>query len=106
MYDLVLKQARVIDPQAGLDEVCDIAFKDGSVAIIQEFIPASEALESYDLTGRLVVPGLIDLHTHVYWGGAAIGIEPDAYARSESTRLNSSHKPISYAVFCLKKKKY
>ena len=74
MYDLVLKQARVIDPEAGLDKVCDIAFKGGSVAIIQDTIPASEALESHDLTGCLVVPGLIDLHTHVYWGGAAIGI--------------------------------
>ena len=82
MYDLVLKQARVIDPQAGLDKVCDIAFKDGNVAIIQDTIPASEALESHDLTGRLVVPGLIDLHTHVYWGGAAIGIEPDTYAKA------------------------
>ena len=84
MYDLVLKQARVIDPQAGLDKVCDIAFKGGSVAIIQDTIPASEALESHDLTGCLVVPGLIDLHTHVYWGGAAIGIEPDAYAKSSA----------------------
>ena len=41
MYDLVLKQARVIDPQAGLDKVCDIAFKGGSVAIIQDTISAS-----------------------------------------------------------------
>ena len=65
MYDLVLKQARAIDPQAGRDKVCDIAFKGSSVAIIQDTIPASEALESHDLTGCLVVPGLIDLHTHV-----------------------------------------
>ena len=55
MYDLVLKQARVIDPQAGLDKVCDIAFKDGNLAIIRDTIPASEALESHDLTGGLVV---------------------------------------------------
>ena len=55
MYDLVLKQARVIDPQVGLDKVCDLAFKDGNVAIIRDTIPASEALESHELTGRLVV---------------------------------------------------
>ena len=82
MYDLVLKQARVIDPQENLDEVRDIAFCDGNVAAIEKSIPTSEAIESRDLPGCLVIPGLIDLHTHVYWGGAAIGIEPDGYAKA------------------------
>ena len=82
MYDLLLKQARVIDPQENQDEVRDIAFRDGNVAAIEKSIPASEAIESHDLSGRLIVPGLIDLHTHVYWGGAAIGIEPDGYAKA------------------------
>ena len=41
MYDLVLKQARVIDPQENLDEVRDIAFRDGNVAAIEKSIPAS-----------------------------------------------------------------
>lgn len=54
IYDLVLKQARVIDYQAELDKVWDIAFKGSSVAIIQDTSPASEALESHDLTGCLV----------------------------------------------------
>ena len=72
----------MIDFQADLDKVWDIAFKGSSVAIIQETIPASEPLESHDLTGRLVVPGSIDLHRHVYWSGAAIGIEPDRYEKA------------------------
>ena len=65
MYDLVLKHARVIDPQENLDEVCYLAFRDCNIAVIEKSIPASEAIESHDLSGRLVVPGLIDLHTHV-----------------------------------------
>ena len=55
MYDLVLKHARVIDPQENLDEVCDLAFRDGNVAVIEKSIPASEAIDSHDLSGLLVV---------------------------------------------------
>ncbi len=37
--------------------------------------------ETRDVAGRVVVPGLIDLHTHVYWGGTSLGVDPDAYAK-------------------------
>jgi dihydroorotase len=80
MFDLILKGGRVIDPAAGLDESIDVAFADGKVAALGHDL--GEAADIRDVTGRLVVPGLIDLHSHVYWGGTSLGVDPDQYARS------------------------
>jgi predicted amidohydrolase len=68
MVDLILKGGRIIDPATGRDEMADIAFGDGKVTEIGRDLAAKGA-ETVDLRGLLVVPGLIDLHTHVYWGG-------------------------------------
>ena len=79
MFDLVLKGGRILDPAADRDEVADIAFTDGRVAAIGPDL--GPAKETRDVAGRLVVPGLIDLHTHVYWGGTSLGVDPDLYAK-------------------------
>src|SRR6202140_4411030 len=75
MTDLVLRGGRVIDPASGPDETADITFGDGKVTEIGCALPASGS-ESVDAQGLLVVPGLIDLHTHVYWGGISLGVDP------------------------------
>ena len=80
MFDIVLKGGRVIDPAQGIDEVLDVAFADGKVAELGPSL--SEGKATRDVSGRIVVPGLIDLHTHVYWGGTSLGVAPDAYAKS------------------------
>jgi dihydroorotase len=80
MYDLVLAGGRVLDPASGHDAVADVAFQDGRVAAIGD-LAGAEASARRDVAGRLVTPGLIDLHTHVYWGGTALGVDPDAIAR-------------------------
>jgi dihydroorotase len=79
MLDLVLRGGRVIDPAQGLDESLDVAFADGKVAAIGRDLGAAAAVR--DVAGKIVVPGLIDLHTHVYWGGTSLGVAPDDYAR-------------------------
>ncbi|MCR9295454.1 MAG: amidohydrolase/deacetylase family metallohydrolase [bacterium] len=79
MHDLILKNGRVIDPSQGLDSIADVAFADGKVAAVGASLPA-DAREIQDVSGRIVTPGLIDLHTHVYWGGTSIGVDPDAIA--------------------------
>ena len=64
-YDLVLRGGRVVDPSQGIDRLADVAFRDGRVAEVGLNLPGHTI---QDVSGCLVVPGLIDLHTHVYWG--------------------------------------
>jgi len=77
MYDLVLKGGRVVDPSAGLDGKNDIAVQDGKIARIAPDIAATEATRAIDVTGRIVAPGLIDLHAHVFEGVNRTGVNPD-----------------------------
>ena len=79
MNDLVLKNGRVIDPSQGLDRVTDIAFADGKVAAIGDGLTGRN---ERDVRGKIVAPGLIDLHTHVYWGGTSLGVEAELLART------------------------
>jgi dihydroorotase len=79
MNDLVLKGGRVIDPAQGLDKVADVAFAGGKVAAIGHDLAGKD---SRDVKGRIVTPGLIDLHTHVYWGGTSLGVAAELLART------------------------
>jgi dihydroorotase len=79
MNDLVLKGARVVDPSQGLDKVTDIAFAGGKVSAIGDGLAGKD---TRDVKGKIVSPGLIDLHTHVYWGGTSLGVEAELLARS------------------------
>jgi dihydroorotase len=84
MTDLVLKGGRLIDPASGHDETADIAFGDGKVVGIGRELAGADA-EIIDARGLLVVPGLIDLHTHVYWGGTSLGVDASEVARRSGT---------------------
>jgi dihydroorotase len=84
MADLVLRGGRVIDPASGRDETGDIAFGDGKVIAGRHDLAAS-GTEIVDARGLLVVPGLIDLHTHVYWGGTSLGVDAAEVARRSGT---------------------
>jgi len=84
MANLVLTGGRIIDPANGRDEIADIAFADGKVAAIGRDLPCAGA-ETIDVAGKLVTPGLIDLHTHVYWGGTSLGVDAAQVARTSGT---------------------
>jgi dihydroorotase len=79
--DLLLTGGRVIDPARDFDAVADVAFSDGKVSAIGPNLPRDGVGDIRDVSGKLVTPGLIDLHTHVYWGGTSIGVDPTDYAR-------------------------
>ena len=65
-YDVLLSGGRVIDPAQGIDGTLDVAIQDGRVAAVQAAIPRDSAKEVLDVSGKLVLPGLIDTHAHVY----------------------------------------
>jgi dihydroorotase len=77
-YDLVLKGATVIDPSQDLHAQRDVALEDGRIAAIETEIEAP-AQHSLDLRGKILTPGWIDIHAHVYAGSTTWGIQPDAF---------------------------
>lgn len=80
-FDLILRQGRLIDPAQGIDAVTDIAFSNGRVAALGEAATAGRGHAEHDVSGQIVMPGMIDFHTHVYWGGTSISIDADNLAR-------------------------
>ena len=64
--DTVLRGGRVIDPASGLDGIADVALSGAAIAAVGPNLPAEPAHEVIDVTGKLVIPGMIDTHGHVY----------------------------------------
>ncbi|MDB5511277.1 MAG: amidohydrolase [Enterovirga sp.] len=81
-YDLILNGGRVIDPSQGIDRVTGVGFRDGKVAAIGDALDRAGCPDVRDASGLIVSPGLIDLHTHVYWGGTSLGIDAEDFARA------------------------
>jgi dihydroorotase len=63
-FDLVIKGGRVIDPSQKLDRILDVAVRDGKIAGLRADIAATDARDVIDAKGRLVTPGLVDIHAH------------------------------------------
>lgn len=81
-YDLILKGGRVIDPSQTLDGIADVAFEGGKVVKVGKDLKAQPNTLTRDVSGKIVSPGLIDLHTHVYWGGTSLGIDAEQFCRT------------------------
>lgn len=82
--DLLLSGGWVIDPANGLDGPADIGIASGKIARVGAGIPTAEAAQVVDVTGLIVTPGLIDMHTHVYKfrpqpTSYIEGVNPDAH---------------------------
>ena len=78
MYDLLIKGGRVIDPAQNIDDKRDVAITGDKIAKVAKDIPAKEARKVVAAEGKVVTPGLIDVHCHVYDGIYINGAEPDA----------------------------
>jgi dihydroorotase len=94
-YSLLIKGGHVIDPKNGIDSVMDVAIADGKIAEVSASIDSSRASRVADASGLYVVPGLIDLHAHVFYGtedrylsGGSTAVPPDSHSfRSGQTTL-------------------
>lgn len=84
-YELLLRGGRLVDPASGLDAQRDIAISAGRIAAIDTGIPTDRAARVIDAAGCIVTPGLIDLHSHVYWGGTSLGVDADRLAAKSGT---------------------
>jgi dihydroorotase len=76
-YDLLIQGGHVIDPSQKISAVRDVAIAGGKIARIAENIPPAQARQVYDAKGKLVTPGLIDMHTHVYRYGITLSVDSD-----------------------------
>ena len=78
-YDLILSGGRVLDPGSAIDRIADVGFRGGRVATVAD--GPQTGRDRLDVAGCLVIPGMIDFHAHVYWGGTSLGIDGDRLAR-------------------------
>src|SRR6202790_500518 len=84
-FDLVIKGGDVLDPSQALRGKRDIGIRWGVIEAIEPEIPSARALKTIDATGKLVLPGLVDLHCHVYPYGSAIGIPASERVQFQGT---------------------
>src|SRR5467141_349063 len=66
VYDLILQGGHVICPASGIDGVMDVAIAGGKIALVRKDILPSTARQVVDVRGKLVLPGMIDTHAHIY----------------------------------------
>ncbi len=90
-YDLLVKGGKLVDPSQGLSAVRDVAISGDKVARIAAGIPANQARHVLDAAGKIVTPGLIDIHVHVYDGVAPLGIpaDPSCIAKGVTTAVDA-----------------
>ncbi|MFL5100158.1 MAG: amidohydrolase family protein [Xanthobacteraceae bacterium] len=84
-FERVIKGGDVLDPSQSLRGKRDIGIRYGLVEAVEAEIPAERALRVLDAAGKLVTPGLVDLHCHVYPYGSALGIPADELVPHQCT---------------------
>ncbi|MBU3620387.1 amidohydrolase family protein [Polynucleobacter sp. CS-Odin-A6] len=84
-YDLLVTGARVIDPSQNLDSIMDIGIRNGRIVDIQKDLPRDKAAQQINASGKIITPGLVDLHAHTYPQGSAIGLPADELAPFTAT---------------------
>ena len=77
--DLLIKGGTVIDPSQNMHTVADVAVKDGKIQQIAPDIPADGSRSVISAKGKIVTPGLIDVHVHIFEGVGPTGVNADQY---------------------------
>ena len=77
-FDIVIKNGTVVDPSLALHAKRDIAIAGGRIVAVEEHVSDNDTHDVIEADGLLVLPGLVDLHVHVWWGVAHLAIDADA----------------------------
>ncbi len=90
-YDMIIKGGRVIDPSQSVSAPRDVAIAGNKIARVDADIPAAEGRLTLDARGKIVTPGLVDIHVHVYDGVAPLGIpaDPNCIAKGATTVVDA-----------------
>ena len=99
MYDLLIKGGRVIDPANGTDTPMDVAVSGAKIAAVAKNIAEKEANKVVDATGKIVTPGLIDLHAHVCDGIVKNGAPIDMAGVRQGVTTIADAGSTGYAIF-------
>ncbi|TAK23103.1 MAG: amidohydrolase/deacetylase family metallohydrolase [Chloroflexota bacterium] len=101
-YDLVIRGGRMVDPSQGIDAVLDLGIRGPRIVALGPTLAGvgsdgSAARATVDAAGAIVTPGLVDLHTHVWWGVAPLGVEadPNNLARGVTTAVDAGSSGAS-----------
>jgi dihydroorotase len=100
--DLILQGGRVIDPSQDIDTITDVAFSAGKVEKLGKGLVPGAHTVVRNVAGLIVTPGLIDMHTHVYWGGTSLSIDAEEFCRTSgvTTAIDTgSAGPGNFAGF-------
>jgi dihydroorotase len=84
-YDLLIKGGEVLDPSQGLRGKRDIAIHNGRIAAVEADIAADQATQVLSASGHLVLPGLVDLHAHVFPLASGLGLPADELVPQSAT---------------------
>ena len=79
MYDLIVTGGQVIDPSQQLNDFIDLAVTNGKIVAMEKDLKGGIAGNTIKADGKIIVPGLIDLHTHVYQGVSHYGVNADTH---------------------------
>lgn len=98
-FDLVIAGGEVLDPGQKLRGRRDIGIKNSQIAAVASSIPADRSIQRIDVAGRLVTPGLIDLHSHYCPLVSGIGLPPDELVNITATTTGVSPGDAGYHTF-------
>lgn len=101
-YDLLIQGGKLIDPSQGIETVLDVAISGNKIVRLEKDIAPSRARQVLNARGKLVTPGLVDIHVHVFPYMGSIGVEPDRYCihRGATTVVDAgSAGALNFAAF-------
>jgi len=81
-YDLLLTGGEVLDPAAGIKGLMDVGIAGGKIVAVGPNLPQKEARRTLSAKGRLVTPGLVDVHAHVFVNAHDMGGHTDHFCRA------------------------